>query len=43
MKRILFALIASAALFSFISCDNDSKPSEQPPNSFSGKTLYWLQ
>ena len=33
MKRILFALIASAALFSFISCDNDSKPSEQPPNS----------
>lgn len=34
MKRILFALIASAALFSFISCDNDSKPSEQPPNSF---------
>lgn len=39
MKRILFALIASAALFSFISCDNDSKPSEQPPNSFSGKTF----
>lgn len=39
MKRILFALIASAALFSFISCDNDSKPSEQPPNSFTGKTF----
>ncbi|MBR2462051.1 MAG: hypothetical protein IKB33_02860 [Spirochaetaceae bacterium] len=39
MKRILFALIASAALFSFISCDNDSKPSEPPPNSFSGKTF----
>ena len=48
MKRILFALIASAALFSFISCDNDSKPSEQPPNSFTGKTFigsyegYWV-
>lgn len=39
MKRILFALIASAALFSFISCDNDSKPSEQPSNSFTGKTF----
>lgn len=39
MKRILFALIAFAALFSFISCDNDSKPSEQPPNSFTGKTF----
>lgn len=39
MKRILFALIAFAALFFFISCDNDSKPSEQPPNSFTGKTF----